>query len=231
MPNRIQLRRKGWRKPEGAVVVSRQSKWGNPHVPGRVLFADGRRIPESEQAAEGRRLAVRRFRRDLQDGRLSFTVADVRRELRGKDLCCWCPLPERGEPDWCHAAVLLEVANDCKLIDGEVYYWACDTHAIEFGSGGDTDPALCPVGEVEAKFQQHAEWLLRERQRADAAEASAGLFKEQLAHEQSILRRIREWAEGAEDGFAALQNTHAHGYMCAVRDMLAILDDTEAKDD
>lgn len=31
MPRRIQLSRKrGWRKPEGAVVVSRPSKWGNP---------------------------------------------------------------------------------------------------------------------------------------------------------------------------------------------------------
>ena len=31
MPERIQLRRtKGWRKPDGAVVVARPSKWGNP---------------------------------------------------------------------------------------------------------------------------------------------------------------------------------------------------------
>lgn len=31
MPERIQLRRtKGWRKPEGAVVVARPSRWGNP---------------------------------------------------------------------------------------------------------------------------------------------------------------------------------------------------------
>lgn len=30
-PKRIQLRRtKGWRKPEGAIVVARPSKWGNP---------------------------------------------------------------------------------------------------------------------------------------------------------------------------------------------------------
>lgn len=31
MPERIWLRRtKGWRKPEGAIVVARPSKWGNP---------------------------------------------------------------------------------------------------------------------------------------------------------------------------------------------------------
>lgn len=35
MPKRIQLRRtKGWRKPAGAVVVSRPSKWGNPYPVG-----------------------------------------------------------------------------------------------------------------------------------------------------------------------------------------------------
>jgi hypothetical protein len=33
-------------------------------------------------------------------------LADVRRELRGKDLACWCPLDAP-----CHADVLLELAN------------------------------------------------------------------------------------------------------------------------
>lgn len=31
--------------------------------------------------------------------------------LAGKNLACWCPLPAPGEPDICHAAVLLELAN------------------------------------------------------------------------------------------------------------------------
>jgi hypothetical protein len=31
--------------------------------------------------------------------------------LRGKSLACWCPLPAPGEPDNCHAALLLELAN------------------------------------------------------------------------------------------------------------------------
>jgi hypothetical protein len=31
--------------------------------------------------------------------------------LRGKNLACWCPLPGHGEPDICHAALLLELAN------------------------------------------------------------------------------------------------------------------------
>jgi Domain of unknown function (DUF4326) len=35
------------------------------------------------------------------------TVEDVRRELAGRDLACWCPLTEP-----CHADVLLEIANE-----------------------------------------------------------------------------------------------------------------------
>lgn len=37
---------------------------------------------------------------------LKVTAEDIRRELAGKDLACWCPL---GQP--CHADVLLEIAN------------------------------------------------------------------------------------------------------------------------
>jgi len=37
---------------------------------------------------------------------LKYTVEDVRRELAGKDLACWCPL---SRP--CHADVLLRIAN------------------------------------------------------------------------------------------------------------------------
>jgi hypothetical protein len=39
-------------------------------------------------------------------------VVAARVELRGKNLACWCPLPASPyEPDECHAAVLLEIAN------------------------------------------------------------------------------------------------------------------------
>jgi hypothetical protein len=37
---------------------------------------------------------------------LSVTPADIRRDLAGKDLVCWCPLDQP-----CHADVLLEMAN------------------------------------------------------------------------------------------------------------------------
>jgi hypothetical protein len=55
----------------------------------------------------GRAEAIRRYREDLLAGRLNVTVADVKRELRGRDLACYCPLDEP-----CHADVLLAVAND-----------------------------------------------------------------------------------------------------------------------
>lgn len=31
--------------------------------------------------------------------------------LRGKNLACWCRLPDAHEPDNCHAATLLRLAN------------------------------------------------------------------------------------------------------------------------
>ena len=90
MPQRFQRsRRKGARLPQGPVVVTRPTKWGNPHP-----------------LELGRAEAVRRYRDDLFAGRLRITIDDARRELRGRDLACYCPLDEP-----CHAEVLLEVAN------------------------------------------------------------------------------------------------------------------------
>jgi hypothetical protein len=83
-------RRKGARLPAGVVVVTRPTKWGNPHP-----------------LDLGREEAVRRYRDDLLAGRLAVTVDDVKRELRGKDLACYCPLDAV-----CHADVLLAIANE-----------------------------------------------------------------------------------------------------------------------
>lgn len=124
MPKRIQLRRtKGWRKPAGTVVVSRPSKWGNPYVietrdgyEGRFIVRDARTgdvLCVCGTKEEARRDATFLFRDELatRENLLRFTVEDVRRELRDKDLACWCPLPAQGEEDHCHAAVLLRIAN------------------------------------------------------------------------------------------------------------------------
>jgi hypothetical protein len=92
MPRRVQLRRtKGWRKPDDVVVVARPTKWGNPYR----LGVDGDRAT-----------CIAWFRDALLRGELAITVDDIRRELRGHDLACWCSLDEL-----CHADVLLEIAN------------------------------------------------------------------------------------------------------------------------
>ena len=91
MANRFQrTRTKGAHLPEQVVVVTRPTKWGNPHP-----------LPL------GRAEAVRRYREDLIGGRLDVTVDDVKRELSGRDLACYCPLDGP-----CHADVLLAIANE-----------------------------------------------------------------------------------------------------------------------
>ena len=119
---RIQLRRtKGWRKPAEAVVVSRPSKWGNPYrisrqpapLTGRsfvVTAPDG----ESEAfltSAQAVTWAVEHYESALRAGELSFSVAEVRAELGGRVLACWCPTDAE-----CHGDVLLRVANEVRLV-------------------------------------------------------------------------------------------------------------------
>lgn len=90
------------------VCVTRGTKWGNP------MAIDMKKgwSPETQQVMRQR--AVRIFRalllgEPVDKSRvwvtLPYTVDDVKRELRGKNLACWC----KESP--CHADVLLEVAN------------------------------------------------------------------------------------------------------------------------
>ncbi len=101
-PKRAQRKRtKGWRKPEGAVDVTRPGMFGNPF--------------NWKELEGGKRQAVDLFESWLKggDGDGVFTNDWERNdilanlpELRGKDLMCWCPLDQP-----CHADVLLELAN------------------------------------------------------------------------------------------------------------------------
>lgn len=120
MPERIQRRRvKGWRKPAGAVIVDRATKWGNP-----ITFSDvGAQFPSLNERQVAQ-LVVRDFEPLARNGRLHLpnwrraggergpitwtypSVEEIRAELAGKDLVCWC-----GPDDPCHANVLLELAN------------------------------------------------------------------------------------------------------------------------
>lgn len=102
VPRRIQLSRAaGWRKPVGAVVVSRNGRgrnpWGNP-------FRIG---VEAKDAAE----AVALYRDWIEtclapDHPGAEHLKAALETLRGRDLACWC---KPGEP--CHVDVLLEIAN------------------------------------------------------------------------------------------------------------------------
>ncbi len=77
--------------PANTVYVGRPTKWGNPY---RLEVFDGKR--EAVVAAFWRYL-------HHENG---AELRNAVRELRGKNLACWCPLDQP-----CHADVLLELAN------------------------------------------------------------------------------------------------------------------------
>jgi hypothetical protein len=118
-PRRVQRRRiLGWRMPAGAIYVGRGSKWGNPFKVGKdSVICDDLGGMEAEMTfhADTPQQAVDLYRRYITTGivdplgmvRFRSPIAqDIRRELAGKDLACWCPLDQP-----CHADVLLEIAN------------------------------------------------------------------------------------------------------------------------
>jgi hypothetical protein len=114
VPERIQLsRKKGWRKPDGAIVVARPSRWGNPY-----RIAEMAAVHPEASVLELQRMVVGDFR-GLVEGRWSRfddvpfypPIEAIRYFLAGHDLCCWCPLDVDGQPFPCHADVLLEIAN------------------------------------------------------------------------------------------------------------------------
>jgi hypothetical protein len=110
MPKRIQMSRQTpWRAEHpDAVIVDRSSRWGNPfRVDGkRVLCGIELWVLPTEAAAVAH--AVRAFRWQLENhpNVVGFTVEDVRRDLAGRDVACWCPIDAP-----CHGDVLLELAN------------------------------------------------------------------------------------------------------------------------
>ena len=96
MPVRIQRKRvKGWKSPEGSRFCGRPTKYGNPFRVGTF----------------GRHGALQMF-----DGMLANperrkeymypSDEEIRRELKGLDLSCWCAVYEH-----CHVDRLLKIAN------------------------------------------------------------------------------------------------------------------------
>ncbi len=115
VPERIQLSRaRGWRKPPGAVVVARPSRWGNPFTLSGAIESGYAR-----DVRHARTVVVAAFRAWLLgEGRDSDVYVVGERsydrrwmrehlaEIRGRDLACWCPAGQQ-----CHADVLLALSN------------------------------------------------------------------------------------------------------------------------
>jgi Domain of unknown function (DUF4326) len=99
-PRRIQLKRmKGWRMPPNTLKVDRSTKWGNP-------FKVDYKGMTPELAVQSFKNVLDEFGEYQVSKRVKVTIDDIKRELRGKNLACWCKPSEA-----CHADVLLEIAN------------------------------------------------------------------------------------------------------------------------
>lgn len=136
MPERIQRQRtKGWRMPPNTVCVTRPGKWGNPfNFKSADNCWNALALGCRGDAAGRREASVKAFRAWVCDPRgrvaeMDFGVVieakgqtmeigprakagvapsldDIRKELGGKNLACFCSLDGP-----CHADVLLEIAN------------------------------------------------------------------------------------------------------------------------
>lgn len=117
LPERIQMsRQRPWRENSpDAVVIARPAKWGNPfqiggNRPELFVFTTNGVVwttPRSDSAVrEAHTEAARRFPEALIAGDLGYTLDDVRRELAGRPVACWCA------PDLpCHGDDLIHFAN------------------------------------------------------------------------------------------------------------------------
>lgn len=109
--------------PRGYRCVTRPGRYSNPY---RVVHHSGRWLVEIDRdlglalgdtwskREVAQAAAVDLYEIDLHAGRLPYTVDEVRADLRGLDLACYCA-PSMP----CHAFTLLAVANDGYVCDCE----------------------------------------------------------------------------------------------------------------
>ncbi len=117
--------------PADTMCVTRPGKWGNPLRVGMWKDFTAADAVRQYRAWLNRDHGVRSY--DNAFGKPP-TVDEIRRELGGKNLACWCPI---GTP--CHGDLLLRIANpdlprpmcrDCADSDG----WCCnDKHGFNCG--------------------------------------------------------------------------------------------------
>jgi hypothetical protein len=104
--------------PESAVYVGRPTRWGNPYRwSDYPAYSDGRDYLDDEPyrvyfSPEQRRTwAITDFAYQYLNPIWPHKDApsrdEIRAELAGKDLVCWC-----AESQPCHADVLLKIANE-----------------------------------------------------------------------------------------------------------------------
>jgi len=106
MPSRVQLQRaKGWRMPANTVKVDRTTRWGNPFMPDAHGSA-ANAVACHRAWILGDRAGLSAGGCQAPAGRKPPSLEEIRRELRGRNLACWC---KPGTP--CHADLLLELAN------------------------------------------------------------------------------------------------------------------------
>ena len=123
---RIQRKRiKGWRMPENAVYVGRPTKWGNPfkldedgfivYFSKDKLFKDGDPwrywsysggFSEHDIVDLYRMWIKGRLRSDKVLGSPP-KISEIKEELKGKDLVCWCHLDKP-----CHADLLIKICHE-----------------------------------------------------------------------------------------------------------------------
>src|SRR5262245_60460046 len=104
VPIRIQLSRaRGWRMPPNTLKIDRSTKWGNPFKIGENAVHPTTRKSVQVPTAE---VAVELFAIHLQTNAGAKVAEAAQRELRGRNLACWCK-----DGDTCHGDVLLRIAN------------------------------------------------------------------------------------------------------------------------
>ncbi len=102
-PRRIQRRRiKGWKMPANTISVTRPGKWGNPYKVGEEYEAEN-----GFEKIENAQMAVNLYEQSIEFYEFPVPKDQIKKELKGKNLACWCRL---SEP--CHADILLKIANE-----------------------------------------------------------------------------------------------------------------------
>lgn len=91
--------------PKNAVYIGRPSKWGNPFKVGAAHLYDSRLTIKRGEAVLMYHQWVYRMPGYAGWKQQPPTLDEIKRELRGKDLVCWCA------PNACHGDVLLKIAN------------------------------------------------------------------------------------------------------------------------